>query len=137
MGCRALLQGTFSNPEMEPASPASPALAGGFFTTSATWEALSEVWTLVYFSYLLISSSFPFSLCIWFPFQLFRHHFLKNNLFIFGCAGSSLLCWLSLVAASVGYSLVAVCSFSLRWLLLLQSVGSRAQVFLGSRAQAQ
>ena len=23
----------------EPASPASPALAGGFFTTSATWEA--------------------------------------------------------------------------------------------------
>ena len=29
------------NPGTEPASLASPALAGGFFTTSATWEALS------------------------------------------------------------------------------------------------
>ena len=27
------------DPGIEPASPASPALAGGFFTTSATWEA--------------------------------------------------------------------------------------------------
>ena len=26
---------------IEPASPASPASAGGFFTTSATWEARS------------------------------------------------------------------------------------------------
>ena len=26
------------NPEIEPASPVSPALAGGFFTTSATLE---------------------------------------------------------------------------------------------------
>ena len=28
------------NPGIEPASLTSPALAGGFFTTSATWEAL-------------------------------------------------------------------------------------------------
>ena len=27
---------------MEPASLLSPALAGGFFTTSATWEALAN-----------------------------------------------------------------------------------------------
>ena len=27
---------------IEPASPASPASAGGFFTTSATWEARSR-----------------------------------------------------------------------------------------------
>ena len=27
------------HPETEPASLTSPALAGGFFTTSATWEA--------------------------------------------------------------------------------------------------
>ena len=27
------------DPGMEPASPMSPALAGEFFTTSATWEA--------------------------------------------------------------------------------------------------
>ena len=30
------------HPGIEPASPASPALAGGFFTTRATWEALSS-----------------------------------------------------------------------------------------------
>ena len=29
------------NPGVKPVSPASPALAGGFFTTSATWEAQS------------------------------------------------------------------------------------------------
>ena len=31
--------GDLSNPGTEPASLMSPALAGGFFTTSATWEA--------------------------------------------------------------------------------------------------
>ena len=31
--------GDLPNPEIEPASLLSPALAGGFFTTSATWEA--------------------------------------------------------------------------------------------------
>ena len=31
--------GDLSEPEMEPISPAPPALTGGFFTTSATWEA--------------------------------------------------------------------------------------------------
>ena len=34
VGCHALLPG------IEPASLTSPALAGGFFTTSTTWEAL-------------------------------------------------------------------------------------------------
>ena len=38
MGCRAFLQGIF--PGIEPESLVSPALAGGFFATSATWEAL-------------------------------------------------------------------------------------------------
>ena len=32
--------GDLPNPEIEPRSLLSPALAGGFFTTSATWEAL-------------------------------------------------------------------------------------------------
>ena len=31
--------GDLPNPGIEPTSLASPALAGGFFTTSATWEA--------------------------------------------------------------------------------------------------
>ena len=33
------------HPGIQPASPASPALAGGFFTTSTTWEAL---WPMEY-----------------------------------------------------------------------------------------
>ena len=32
--------GDLPYPGIKPMSPASPALAGGFFTTSATWEAL-------------------------------------------------------------------------------------------------
>ena len=31
--------GDLPNPEIKPTSFTSPALAGGFFTTSATWEA--------------------------------------------------------------------------------------------------
>ena len=31
--------GDLPNPGIEPTSPSSPALAGGFLTTSATWEA--------------------------------------------------------------------------------------------------
>ena len=72
------------------------------------------------------------------------------NLFIFGCVGSSLLqAGSSLVAESGGYSLLQCLDFSLRWLLLLQSTGSRHALFSrcglraqelwleGSRAQAQ
>ena len=33
--------GDFSYPGTEPASPVSPSLASGFFTTSTTWEALN------------------------------------------------------------------------------------------------
>ena len=32
--------GDLPNPGIEPASIASPTLAGGFFTASATWEAI-------------------------------------------------------------------------------------------------
>ena len=34
-----------SNPGTEPTSPVSPALAGGFLTISATWEAQVIEWT--------------------------------------------------------------------------------------------
>ena len=37
----ALLQENLPNPEIEPMSLMSPALAGGFFTSSTTWEALT------------------------------------------------------------------------------------------------
>ena len=35
------LQGTLLDPGIAPTSPTSPALAGGFFTTSTIWEAQS------------------------------------------------------------------------------------------------
>ena len=35
--------GGLPNPGIEPMSLASPVLAGGFFTTSTTWEALTVV----------------------------------------------------------------------------------------------
>ena len=35
--------GDLPDPGIKPASLLSPALAGGFFTTSATWEALATV----------------------------------------------------------------------------------------------
>ena len=38
-GLPFLPPGDLPDPGIEPASLASPALAGGFFTTSATWEA--------------------------------------------------------------------------------------------------
>jgi len=36
--------GDLPNPGIEPVSLTSPALAGGFFTTSATWEAPLISW---------------------------------------------------------------------------------------------
>ena len=38
MGWHFLLQGDLPDPGIQPASLTSPALAGGFFTTSATWD---------------------------------------------------------------------------------------------------
>ena len=48
--CMALLTCGHADPGIEPASLASPALAGRFFTTSASWEAY--MWTLFVFCFL-------------------------------------------------------------------------------------
>ena len=40
VGCHALLLGIFPNPGIELPSLKSPVLAGGFFTTGATWEQM-------------------------------------------------------------------------------------------------
>ena len=42
-GLLGLPPGNLPNPGMEAESLMSPALAGGFFTTSATWEALVKI----------------------------------------------------------------------------------------------
>ena len=53
----------------------------------------------------------------------------------FGCTGS-LLCGLSLVAATRGYSSLGWVGSSLQWLLLLWSIGSRHAGFSSYTSQA-
>ena len=53
VGCHFLLQGGLPDPGIEPMSLMSPALAGRFFTTSTTWEALSQIYTLKSIDYLI------------------------------------------------------------------------------------
>ena len=66
------------------------------------------------------------------PLILFYFIFLINFIYLFisGYIGSSLAVhWLSLVAASRGYSSLRCTGFSLRWLLLFRSSGSRSVGF--------
>ena len=58
-------------------------------------------------------------------------------LFIFGCVGSSLLRAGPLVAVSGGCSSLRCAGFSLWWLLLLQSTGSRHRGFSSCSMRAQ
>ena len=83
---------------------------------------------------------FPFSPH---PLNLFYSFFLKINLFILFIF-YFWLHWvfiavrgLSLVAVSGGYSLLRCAGFSLRWLLLLWSMGSRLTSFGSCGTQAQ
>ena len=48
--------GNLPNPGTEPISFASPALAGGFFTTSTTWESVCK-WTLSVYKFFSILPS--------------------------------------------------------------------------------
>ena len=61
VGCHALLQGIFPTQEFEPTSLMSPALAGGFFTTSTTWEAhLGENTSVIKIITLILLNNFYF-----------------------------------------------------------------------------
>ena len=65
--------------------------------------------------------------------------FLKNYLFIYFWLHWVFVAMrgLSLVAASGGYSSLRCAGFSLQWLLLLQSIGSRHAGFSSCGTQAQ
>jgi len=54
-------QGNLPDPGIEPTPLASPVLAGGFFTTCATWEALSRSLLVICFIYrcVCICQSLP------------------------------------------------------------------------------
>ena len=60
----------------------------------------------------------------------FTHFFFSFKKFIsFGCAGSLLPHQLSLVAVAGSYSFFGCVGFSMQWLLLLWSIGSRVVDF--------
>ena len=54
----ALLQGIFPGPRIESESLMSPALPGGFFTTSTTWEARLHKHTYIAFECIVALSTF-------------------------------------------------------------------------------
>ena len=53
--------GHLPNPGIESKHPVSPALAGGFFTTSTTWEAFCEFSTDLFYILVLMSVRVLFS----------------------------------------------------------------------------
>ena len=75
------------------------------------------------------SSLFVFSVFYFYKFILFIYFWLR---WVFVA-----MCGLSLVAASGGYSSLQCVCFSLRWLLLLQSMGSRHAGFSSCGTSAQ
>ena len=56
VSCHALLQGNLPDSGIEPASLMVFTLAGGFFTTSTSWEALNKPQHYLILEYLFITS---------------------------------------------------------------------------------
>ena len=80
-----------------------------------------------------MNKPFPFLHSFFFFFFLIY----LSYLFIFGCLGSSLLrTGFSLVVVSEGYSSLWCVGFSLPWLLLLQSMGSKRPGFRSCASRA-
>ena len=75
--------------------------------------------------------------CVRFSFSYFLKFILFIYLFFWLCWVSAAALRLSLVASSGGYSSLQCTGFSLRWLLLLQSTGSRRASFSSCGTQAQ
>ena len=85
----------------------------------------------------LLCPHMVFLLCIHTPVAFILFIYLFKFYFIFGCVGSSLpRAGFSLFVESGGYSLLRCAGFSLRWLLLLQSTGSRRAGFSSCGAWA-
>ena len=128
--------------------PVSPALAGRFSTTAPPGKPLS--WVLSSVSVTLVISICIRSLASLLGFVPYlhihvpdRHHHMNIVLSIFSCFFWGGLCWvfvaargLPLVAESGGYSSLRYTGFSLRWLLLLRSTGSRRMGLSGCGLRA-
>ena len=109
-GSRAyLLRGMWDLPRPG-LEPVSPALAGRFSTTAPPGKPCKAFLKTIYIFYLF--------------------YFWLHWVFVAACG-------LSLVVASRGYSSLQSTGFSLRWLLLLQSTGSRCVGFSSCSTWAQ
>ena len=94
------------------------------------------IWTFLFFYFINIVSNALVLFQLWFL-SLFRSSLTAFYIYLF--IYYFWLCWvfiaahrLSLVAASRGYSSLRCTGFSLQWLLLLQSTGSRCAGFSSS-----
>ena len=138
-GSRAwLLRGMWDLPRPG-LEPVSPALAGRFLTTAPPGKPCEVhfVWYWCGLSSFLIVSD-----CLVYLSSPFYFFFLKINLFIlfiyFWLHGVFVaMCGLSVVVASGVYSLLRCVGFSLQWLLLLWSTGSRRGGFSSCDTWAQ
>ena len=108
--------GDLHNPGIESACLRSPALTGGFFTTSATWEALLQVWISI-FSCIYWPFGFPFlwiayfllELIIGFTLIISRH---STCILVFIFCG---LCALKYYLWSVVYLFILPCLWFILW----------------------
>ena len=74
--------GDLPDPGIEPASLTSLALAGGFFTTSATWEIHKATWSyLIQKTYVIFSEKYPTADTE--GGKVLPTSWLKENLFVF------------------------------------------------------
>ena len=64
-GSPCLPPGDLPHPGIEPTPLMSPAVAGVFFTTRATWEALLIFQVVIYVYYLVMKLTHKFTFCLW------------------------------------------------------------------------
>ena len=109
------------------------------------WGGTKGPWLCLMAKVLLFCLAWLFSFLSAFShFSDLIYSFLKKLFIYLFLASLGLRCWvfvavrgLSLVAASRGYSSLRCVGFSLRWLLFLQSMGSRRMGFSSCGTQAQ
>ena len=127
MGCHALLQGGLLNSGIE---PRSPAMQVDSLLSEPYLPTISHSWCFLFF--LSSKSKFPSGIIYFqseqllFAFIYFCLHWVFVALYR-----------LSLVAENRGYSSLFCAGFSLQWLLLLQSTGSRHVGFRSCSTWAQ
>ena len=99
VGFHVLLKGIFLT-QIKPSSLMSPALAGGFFTTGATWEAVEMQYLIFFFFIIEIQFIYSCARLI----LLFKFSLLEYTCF-------TMLCWFLLYSeVNQSYAYIYPCS---------------------------